>query len=510
MILSKQSLASIHVEGLSKPSENYFALPEKVLQFGTGVLLRGLPDYYIDKANKQGVFNGRIVVVKSTGNGGADEFSNQDGLFTHCIKGVKDGNLVEENTINASISRVLSAKTNWTDILETASNPEMNLVLSNTTEVGIVLDENDRIENTPPSSFPGKLLAWLHKRYQTFNGSKESGVTIVPTELVTDNGTKLKLIVESLAKKNNLDAAFIDWLNTASDFCNSLVDRIVPGKMPQEQHEATETAFGYKDDLMIMSEVYSLWAIETSSTRSKEVLSFSKVDDGVIIAPNINKFRELKLRLLNGTHTFSCGLAYLAGFDTVKDAMANKTFSLYLHDLMTHEISPCIESVEISRLQAYDFAKGVIDRFRNPNIDHRWLSITMNFTGKMKMRNLPLIVEHYKRHDSTPKYMAIGFAAYILFMKGEELNDGKYYGKRDGASYHINDEAAPYFYELWSNNSPAEVVAKTLGDANLWGANLTAFQGFAEAVEHYLGLFQQGKFLETLADLERNKEEVGV
>jgi len=259
-----------------------------------------------------------------------------------------------------------------------------------------------------------------------------------------------------------------------------------------------------------MSEVYSLWAIETSNAKSKEILSFSKVDDGVIIAPNINKFRELKLRLLNGTHTFSCGLAFLAGFDTVKDAMANKTFSLYLHDLMTHEISPCIESVEISRLQAYDFAKGVIDRFRNPNIDHRWLSITMNFTGKMKMRNLPLITEHYKRYDTVPKYMAIGFAAYILFMKGEELNDGKYYGNRNGVVYHINDDVAPYFYELWSNNSLSDVVTKTLGNAEMWGTDLTALNGFAEAVSNYLQLFQQGQYLETLNDLEKNKEEVGV
>jgi tagaturonate reductase len=91
--------------------------------------------------------------------------------------------------------------------------------------------------------------------------------------------------------------------------------------MPQAQHDATLLSLGYQDDLMIMSEVYSLWAIETSNERSKEILSFSKIDEGVVIAPNINKFRELKLRLLNGTHTFSCGLAYLAGFDTVKDAM---------------------------------------------------------------------------------------------------------------------------------------------------------------------------------------------
>lgn len=510
LVLNKVTALNCKNEQITLPTAAMLALPEKVLQFGTGVLLRGLPDYYIDKANRKGVFNGRVVVVKSTGNGSSDEFAAQDGLFTHCIKGFVNGNAIEETIINASISRVLAAKTQWNEILATADNPAMQLILSNTTEVGIVLDENDKITNNPPASFPGKLLAWLHQRYTTFNGSIDSGVTIVPTELVTDNGTKLKLIIEQLAKLNNLDATFINWLLNANDFCNSLVDRIVPGKMPAPQHTATEEALGYKDDLMIMSEVYSLWAIETSNEKSKKVLSFSEVDNGVVIAPNINKFRELKLRLLNGTHTFSCGLAYLAGFDTVKDAMVNKAFSLFLHDLMTHEISPCIENVEISRLQAYDFAKGVIDRFRNPNIDHRWLSITMNYTGKMQMRNLPLITEHYNRFDTVPQYMAAGFAAYLLFMKATKFEDGKYFGSRNGIDYHINDDAAAYYFEIWQQNSISDVVIKTLGNVQTWGSNLTELPGFAPAVLHYLNLFLEGKFLDTLSNIEKNKEEVGV
>ena len=497
-------------ETITKPTESMLALPEKVLQFGTGVLLRGLPDYYINKANGKGVFNGRIVVVKSTGSGTSDEFSNQDGLFTHCIKGYQSNQLVEETIINASIARVLAAKTQWNDILKTAENENMQLIISNTTEVGIVLDENDRIGNNPPSSFPGKLLAWLHHRYTTFNGSLEAGVVIVPTELVIDNGTKLKLIIEQLAELNQLDEAFINWLFTANDFCNSLVDRIVPGKMPQAQHDATLLSLGYQDDLMIMSEVYSLWAIETSKQRSKEILSFSKIDNGVVIVPNINKFRELKLRLLNGTHTFSCGLAYLAGFDTVKDAMANNTFSLFLHDLMTHEIAPCIENVEISRLESYEFAKGVIDRFRNPSIDHRWLSITMNYTGKMQMRNLPLITEHYNRFDHVPQYMAIGFASYILFMQSTEIKEGKYYGSINGKSYHINDDMAAYFNDVWQNSSIATVVQNVLANVKLWGVNLNNYDGFSAAVQNYLSIFKSGKFLEVLANLEKNKEEVGV
>jgi tagaturonate reductase len=473
-------------------------LPEKVLQFGTGVLLRGLPDYYIDKANKKGIFNGRIVVVKSTGNGGADEFSNQNCLYTHCIKGFQNNQVVDEVIVNNSISRVLAAKTNWAEILETATNPEMQLILSNTTEVGIVFDENDKITNNPPNSFPGKLLAWLYKRYETFNGGKECGVAIVPTELITDNGTKLKMIIGQLAAKLNMDKAFTDWLFTANDFCNSLVDRIVPGKMPQANHKATEEQLGYEDDLMIMSEVYSLWAIETTSQKTKDILSFSAIDKGIILASNINKYREIKLRLLNGTHTFSCGLAFLAGFDVVKEAMANKAMSLYVYDLMKHEIGPCIENVEITRLESYEFAVNVLDRFRNPYIDHRWLSITLNYTGKMKMRNLPLIAEHYNRFSNVPKLMAIGFAAYLLFMKVVKEDAGKYYGMRSGEAYHIQDEFANYYLNIWQNNQLNEVVDTVLSNQEMWGIDLNKFSGFADAIKKYLNLFIEGKYDEVI------------
>src|SRR4026208_2018476 len=103
MQLSRKNLKKIKSkEGIDVPADKLFDLPEKVLQFGTGILLRGLPDYFIDKANKQGVFNGRIVVVKSTSKGGVNEFGAQDGLFTHFVKGIEDGQKIEEVHINAS------------------------------------------------------------------------------------------------------------------------------------------------------------------------------------------------------------------------------------------------------------------------------------------------------------------------------------------------------------------------------------------------------------------------
>src|ERR1700761_3262393 len=141
MILSKETLSTINVPGLQKPEEDIFNLPEKVLQFGIGVLLRGLPDYYIDKANRQGVFNGRVVVVKSTSTGGVDAFGLQDNLYTIYADGIEDGKPASEALICSAISRVLSATDDWGAILDFARSPELSVVISNTTEVGITLVE---------------------------------------------------------------------------------------------------------------------------------------------------------------------------------------------------------------------------------------------------------------------------------------------------------------------------------------------------------------------------------
>jgi tagaturonate reductase len=498
MRLSKKTLKEISPkEGLIIPDEKLFVLPEKVLQFGTGVLLRGLPDYFIDKANRQGIFNGRVVVVKSTSTGGTDAFANQDGLYTMCVKGIEDNKKSEETIINASISRVLTAADEWNEILACAHNADMKIIISNTTEVGIVLTDDD-IHSSPPSSFPGKLLAFLYERYKAFGGSEESGMVIIPTELIIDNGSKLQSIVLELAAKNKLDNNFINWLQTSNHFCNSLVDRIVPGKLPAGDQKKAEEKFGYTDDLMIMAEVFRLWVIESDNEQVKEILSFYKADKGVVITPGIEKFRELKLRVLNGTHTFACGLAYLAGFETVKEAMADEVMSSYIRRLAILEIAAAMDDEVVTYNEACLFANTVMDRFRNPFIDHQWLSITMNFTSKMKLRNIPLLLRHYNKTEKVPEQMAFGFAAYILFMKCEAGKEGKYYGKRNGVDYAVQDDMAGYFSQKWSGQDTSKLVTDVLADKNLWGADLSVLKGFAEAVNENLKMLQQSDILSAI------------
>ncbi|HYJ37872.1 MAG TPA: tagaturonate reductase, partial [Chitinophagaceae bacterium] len=274
MILSKYNVKNIDPDKVGLPDDSVFELPERVLQFGTGVLLRALPDYFIDKANRKGIFNGRIVVVKSTSNGDANAFDRQDGLYTVCVRGIENGTRMEENIVNASISRVLSANSQWDKILECAHNPQLQLIISNTTEVGIQLVP-DNVRKHPPVSYPGKLLAFLYERYHAFGGSEQSGLLIIPTELIPDNGKKLESIVLELAHLNGLEDSFIEWLEHKNHFCSSLVDRIVPGRPDKSLQLEIEEDLGYNDELLTVAESYRLWAIE-GDNHIRELLSFAE------------------------------------------------------------------------------------------------------------------------------------------------------------------------------------------------------------------------------------------
>ena len=480
MILSGYTLKNIQSPAIEVPAQAIFDLPEKVLQFGTGVLLRGLPDYFIDKANKKGIFNGRIVIVKSTDGGDAASFDKQDGLYTICVRGIDSGETIEENIVCASISRVLSAKNEWDKILECARNPSLKIIISNTTEVGIELVHDD-IKRYPPVSFPGKLLSFLFERFKAFGGTKESGMVIVPTELIVGNGKKLESIVTELAHLNGLDESFMDWLENSNHFCNSLVDRIVPGKPDAATKAELEKMLGYQDELITMCEVYRLWAIE-GDEEIAEVLSFAKADEGVVIAKNIELFRELKLRLLNGTHTLSSGIAFLSGFSTVKQAMDDGDMSNYIGTVMRKEIAAAIPC-KADPAEADAFAMKVLDRFRNPGIEHQWLSITMQYSSKMQMRIVPVLLQYHQVFNNVPQNIALGFAAYILFMKAVKEKDGNYFGSRDTDLYPIKDDKAAYYYEKWKKIKPEQMAKSVLQDANLWGRDLSALPGFADAVQ---------------------------
>jgi len=349
-------------------------LPERVLQFGSGMLLRALCVAAVDSANRAGARAGRIVVVQSTAEGASrtSALNEQDGLFTLVERGLSGGAPVEQVGLIGAISRALVADSHWSVVRDVAANPSIQVIVSNVSEAGF------RIE----AAFPGRLTDALHARFT--RAPDAPPVFVIPTELVPDNGPRLAAMVHEVASK--YDNSFRDWLTARVRFCSSLVDRIVTAP-PPDQHAALEATLGYRDALLTVTEPYNLWAIEADPAELRTVFPIESAN--VVFAPDIAFYRERKLRLLNAVHTATAPLAALAGVRTVREATAHPLLGPFLKRLLFEEIIP---ATDIPAGDARAFANEVLERFANPWLEHEWRIIATNQEEKFRIRVLPVIV----------------------------------------------------------------------------------------------------------------------
>ena len=143
------------MQQLNKSIIEPFAGKERFLQFGEGNFLRGFVDYFIDILNEKYDYQSKIVVVQPINNGLASVIDEQDGLYTLYLRGIENGQKVEQKRIIRSISRCLNPYDEYEAFLEIAHNPDLRFIVSNTTVAGITYVASDRYCEKPPSSFPG-------------------------------------------------------------------------------------------------------------------------------------------------------------------------------------------------------------------------------------------------------------------------------------------------------------------------------------------------------------------
>jgi tagaturonate reductase len=366
------------------------------------MLLRALCATAVDAANRAGAGAGRIVAVQSTSHGNAHALNAQDGLFTVVERGLENGERVERTRLIGAISRALMADTEWDAVREIAARPEIQVVVSNVTEAGF------RIE----AGFPARLTDVLHARFERLPDGPP--LFVIPTELVPDNGPRLAAMVGELAARTARADAFRRWLSAHVRFCSSLVDRITTGAPPANERAALEARLGYSDALLTVTEPYAFWAIEGDPPALREAFPIDVRPESVVFARDIGFYEERKLRLLNATHTAVAPLALLAGIRTVREAVDHPTLGTFLQRTLFDEIIP---ATDLPADAAAQFARSVVERFRNPWLDHEWRMISTNQEDKLRIRVVPLIVAFTRRRGRPPEGLALACAAHLLFLR---------------------------------------------------------------------------------------------
>lgn len=476
-------------DDLTLPTAAQLALPERAVQFGTGALLRGLVDALIDEANRRALFGGRVVMIGSTGSGRDRAINDQGGLFTLVVQGLVNGEARREFHVVSAVSRALAATTQWDEVLRCAENPDLELIFSNTTEIGIAFDEADAASRpgaTPPRSFPAKLAAFLLHRARWCRFDVARAPVVIPTELIEGNGDKLRDIVMTLAERWGVEPEGRRWLD-AVRFCNTLVDRIVPGAPNDEYAAELRDVLPYDDGMVTIAEPYRLFAIEGDDALRAR-LRFAGADEGIIVAGSITPYRLRKVRLLNGAHTSFVSLAILAGCQTVREAVEHPALGAFLRSALLDEIVP---SVDVPGAEG--FARDVLARFANPFLQHQLWDITLQGTTKFRVRVVPSILDYVRTTGSVPRALALGFAGFLAFQDGT-LQAAR---RREGLSVPA-DAVGESITARWRDAGSGPTAVETLvqsvcSDVELWGTDLGAIPGFAEEVtEHLTTLRDQG------------------
>jgi len=468
------------MQQLNRNTASVNTYTERIIQFGEGNFLRAFANWMIHEMNKKANFDGGVVVVQPIDQGLVKLLNEQDGLYTLYLNGIKNGKAISEHEIIDCIQRSINPYENYDVYLANAENPELRFVISNTTEAGISYNENDTLNDSPQPSFPGKLTALLYKRFQTFKGASDKGLIVIPCELIDRNGDNLKRIILQYAKDWKLGNDFIEWINDDNIFCNTLVDRIVPG-YPRDKMEAITKELGYKDNLVVEGEQFHLWVIEGPETVKEEFPS-EACGLNVVFTNNMEPYRTRKVRILNGAHTALVPVGYLYGIDRVRESLEDVVVGTFLKEALFNNICPTLDLPDDELKQ---FSNDVLDRFRNPYLEHELMSISLNSVSKYKTRVLPSVLEFIKRKNALPSYLLFSLAALIAFYKGD----------RNGSTITLKDDAAvlSFFEAQWKTNDIATVVNETLTNIDFWGIDLTKVYGLEnEVIQHLESIIENG------------------
>ncbi len=457
--------------------------PEKVMQFGEGNFLRAFVDYWFDMANERVGWNGKCALITPIQSNSpvCRCLNEQEGLYTLYLRGNENGEKIDRKRVISSVSRCLDpfTESGFTAMMDLAISDDLEFVVSNTTEAGIVYDPNCQLNDRPCSSYPGKLTQVLYARYK----AGKSGLILMPCELIDNNGHELQKCVNHYIDQWELEEGFRTYVNESCTFCSTLVDRIVPGRI----HDADELARleeenGYHDNVLDVGEIFGVWNIEGPDWLENK-LPFKAAGLNCPVVPDVIPYKKRKVRILNGAHTGFVLGAYLAGFDIVRDCMADETVRGYMNKMLYEEIIP---TLPLDRANLERFASAVQDRFNNPFVNHELISISLNSTSKWKARNMPSLLDYYQLKGELPVCLTMSFAAYIAFFSNDiqELNSKNLVCRRPKGNTYLctDDRWALEFYYAHRDCTTEELVHDVMTNQQMWGRDLTEIPGFEAAV----------------------------
>lgn len=442
-----------------------------ILQIGTGNFLRGFSCWMVQKMIDRNLIDSKVHMVQTHGEKLPQAFADQGNKFHVLEQGLENGSSVSRVTLIDCVKEAINANQEPEAFYSLAENPNLKFVISNTTEAGIVFEKEERPKiGEIPNSFPAKMTAFMFYRFNQFEGNPDKGLIFLPCELIENNAAKLKEYMLKHAENWEMPLGFLDWIKSSNHYCNTLVDRIVPG-MPKEDYDEIRESIGFDDKLLVKTEPFHFWAIE-GGEKVREEFPADQAGMNVVFTSELEPYRKRKVKILNGAHTALVPLAYLQGFRTVRESVENEEIEKFLKDMISEEIIP---TLDMNKNELESFAEDVLERFKNPFVHHELLSIALNSISKFKVRLLPTLLEYREKSGKWPDLICLSFAKLLVFNSGMDL-EGSQIPLQDNPDYVLA------FKEAWKNDTLEGFLNEVLSNKEMWGIDLSEMKGLKEQI----------------------------
>lgn len=477
------SLSNLPNSIKNRPNYDCKNMTAKIVHLGFGAFHRAHQALFTDRLLNTGKSDWAICEVNIVGGEQLiEDIRKQDHLYTVLEKGATS----QEAFIIGSVKESLLAPIDGIEaILQKMADPTVEIVSLTVTEKGYCilpggagLDLNnplikaDLANPTQPQSAPGVIVEALARRMA--NGVP--AFTALSCDNIPENGLVLKMAILGLAKAR--DAKLAQWIEANTTFPCTMVDRIVPAATPETLEEIQQVLGGMYDPCGIACEPFIQWVIEDNFVTGRP--NWNEV--GAEFVQDVVPYEEMKLRMLNGSHSFLAYLGYLAGYQHINDCMADDYYRQATAKLMMKQQAPTLHVPAHVNLQQY--ADKLLERFTNPALKHRTWQIAMDGTQKLPQRMLDSIRWHIK-HNSDYSLLALGVAGWMRYVGG--VDDA-------GQAIDIKDPMAEQLKTVVNSSQDGQDrVNSLLALTTIFGSDLPNDSKFKKAVtNHYLSLMSNG------------------